>query len=448
MYSYQTFTAVTDNGPYITKLILHAPEKVTAAQIGKDTFSVYVERKNPETGEIFMASRVWLGPKIYPSRGYREVTAAYPCDEMGKKLSESDKIALEMPYGPLYPTGYAQAAFRTKMNEFIQCDYRVTQIKEIEAPVPFAGWVFDESLGDICPQLEGWKNDVSHDKKMPLGYGYFTPDRKRAEKILHSLDSEFGNEWEHELPKKIPLVIWLHGLGEGGSDPTVTYTGNKAVNLASDDIQRKLGGAAYILCPQCDTYWMNYGRKEKGNITDSGVNSIYTEALKSLIDEFVKAHKDIDKKRIYIGGCSNGGFMTMRMLVSYPDYFAAAFPVCEAFRPSALTEEDAKNLKDVGIWFVNAEDDPLVPPDGLCIPTYFKLKAAGNDNVHVSLFEHIIDQSGLFKDEKGMPYKYVGHFSWVHVYNDFVQYDIDGSQVMYEGRPVTLFRWLGRQRKK
>ena len=34
------------------------------------------------------------------------------CDEMGKKLYESEYIALEMPYGPLYPLGYAQAALR------------------------------------------------------------------------------------------------------------------------------------------------------------------------------------------------------------------------------------------------------------------------------------------------------------------------------------------------
>lgn len=44
------------------------------------------------------------------------------------------------------------------------------------------------------------------------------------------------------------------------------------------------------------------------------------------IEEFVELHKDqIDADRIYIGGCSNGGFMTMRMIVDYPKYFAAAY---------------------------------------------------------------------------------------------------------------------------
>lgn len=448
MYSYKTYTVITDNGPYIAKLILNAPEKLTAPQISPDTFSVYVERKNPETGEIFMASKEWLGPKIYPSKGYRTVSKAYPCDETGKQVFESGQIALEMPYGPGYPTGYSQAALRNHLNEFLRCEYRVTQVKEISAPIPFSGWIFDESDGDICPQLQGWTNSRSHDRNMPLGYGYYTPDRKAGEKLLHSLDSGFGNEWTHELPEKLPLVIWLHGLGEGGSDPTVAYTGNKVVNLSSADIQRKLGGAAYILCPQCPTYWMDYGSGKKKQPEKEGVESIYTEALKSLIDEFLELHPDIDRDRIYIGGCSNGGFMTMRMIISYPDFFAAAFPTCEAFRTSALTGQDLQNLKHLPIWFTNAQDDPLVPPDGLCLPTYRKLKAAGNQNVHVSLFENITDQSGLFKDDEGKPYRYNGHFSWVHVYNDFCEYDLDGSRVFEDGRPVTLWRWIGKQSRK
>ena len=61
-----------------------------------------------------------------------------------------------------------------------------------------------------------------------------------------ALDSNYGDEWEHTFPEKLPLVIWLHGHGEGGDDPALAYTGNKVVAISSDDIQRKLGGAGYI----------------------------------------------------------------------------------------------------------------------------------------------------------------------------------------------------------
>ncbi len=448
MYSYKTVTLVTDNGPYITKLILKCPETVRAETIDTNTFSVYVERIDPHTGKVFLAARTWLGPKIYPSKGYRDVTAVYPCDEKGNKVYQSGYIALEMPYGPLYPLGYAQAALQGSLNEFVRSEYRVTQVKDIPGEIPMNGWVFDEFTGDICEQLKGWKNDVSHYEPIPLGYGYFTPDMEHAQKNLKSLDSIYGDEWAHALPEKLPLVIWLHGLGEGGTDPTVAYTGNKVVNLSSDEIQRKLGGAAYVLAPQCPTYWMNSGAENDQDPEELGNSkSMYTEALKALIDEFIGLHSDIDKDRIYIGGCSNGGFMTMRMIISYPDFFAAAYPVCEAFRNSAVTDQDIENLKHLPIWFTQAENDPLVPPDSSPLPIARRLKAAGAENVHVSLFEKIVDQSGLFKDSEGRPYEYSGHFSWVHAYNDFCMYDLDGSRVMHEGRPVTLWRWLGLQRK-
>lgn len=49
----------------------------------------------------------------------------------------------------------------------------------------------------------------------------------------------------------------------------------------------------------------------------------------ALIQEYVAKNPDIDPNRIYIGGASNGGYMTMLMIRDYPNYFAAAFPVCE-----------------------------------------------------------------------------------------------------------------------
>lgn len=40
MYTYKTYTVATDNGPYITTLILNAPESVRAECIDKDTLCV------------------------------------------------------------------------------------------------------------------------------------------------------------------------------------------------------------------------------------------------------------------------------------------------------------------------------------------------------------------------------------------------------------------------
>ena len=69
------------------------------------------------------------------------------------------------------------------------------------------------------------------------------------------------------------------------------------------------------------------------------------------------ANPAIDTDRIYIGGCSNGGYMTMEMVITYPDYFAAAYPICEAYADNAITDEQLERVKNLPIWFIYAEDD-------------------------------------------------------------------------------------------
>lgn len=419
MRSYRSLTEVTNNGPYVTKLILPMPIEIKDGDVTPDMFSVYVERKNRQTGEIVLTSRTWLEPPSLPSKGYRVVTSAYPCDEQGQRVSSGSYAALEMAYGPIYPLGYAQASFGMMKNEWIFSDYRVTQIRELPSDPPISGLIFDQLEQELCPQMDGWINSSSSYATLPLNYGY----------------------WEPKEEGQRPLVIWLHGAGEGGTDPTIAYTGNKVVNLSSSEIQAKLGGA-WILAPQTPTMWMDDGSGQYGRTG----RSKYTEALMALIEEFVAEHDGrIDRKRIYIGGCSNGGFMTMRMIVDYPDYFAAAYPVCEALYDATITDEDIQSIKHLPIWFTHASNDPVVKPDETVIPTYNRLIAAGAQNVHLSYFDKVVDDQ--FVNEKGEPYEYIGHFTWVYVYNDDCTLDYDGKPVTIDGQPVSLFQWLAQQKK-
>lgn len=439
MYNYKTVTQITDIGPYITKLILEMPEEIGPGMVHADTFNVYVERKNIDTGEIIMTFKTWMGPRIYPSKGYREIAAVYPCDENGSRADRSKYVAIEMPYGPSYPLGQA-IGYTDSFNEYVKCDYRVTQVKEIPGVPPITGLVFDTCAGDVCTQMKGWSNGTSSYEPLPLNYGYFTPD---FEELRKPPAFPFGPP-KKEIPDKVPLVIWLHGAGEGGKDPRIAYTGNKVVSISSREIQDKLGGAAFVLAPQAPTMWMDDG---SGKYTNDGTSK-YTAALKACIDEFVEKHKDqIDTDRIYIGGCSNGGFMTMRMIVDYPDYFAAAYPICEALWDRVITDRDIENIKHIPIWFTHAANDTVVAPDLTVLPTYRRLKDAGAQNVHVSYFDRVVDMTGQFKDQRGLPYEYMGHFSWVYAFNDRCEYDIDGTRVMAGNTPVKLWQWLGLQHK-
>lgn len=72
--------------------------------------------------------------------------------------------------------------------------------------------------------------------------------------------------------------------------------------------------------------------------------SLYTEGVMELIQEYVAGNDDIDTNRIYIGGCSNGGYMTNIMVRDYPDYFAACFPICGVIEDQYTTDEDIEAM--------------------------------------------------------------------------------------------------------
>lgn len=214
--------------------------------------------------------------------------------------------------------------------------------------------------------------------------------------------------------KTNPLIIWLHGMGEGGTDVSIELMGNEVVSLIRNDIQSHFtteGGdkGAYVLAVQCPTMWMGTSK----GFGSGSYPSLYSDVLKSCIDNYLKLNPDVDPNRIYIGGCSNGGYMTMNMLLRNPGFFAAAYPTCEAYADENISDTQIKQLAKENIWIVQSFDDTTVKPEQYCIPTYKRLMQAGAKNVWISMFENVTGT-----DTPGA--KYFGHFSWVYVFNDQV----------------------------
>ncbi|GBF76866.1 hypothetical protein PA598K_05374 [Paenibacillus sp. 598K] len=419
---YYTITTVTDLGPFHTKLVLAVGTEVDAEAVSADAFNVYVERR-AVNGETLMLPKSWEEQHIrVASRGYGVIKDAYPSTQGGERLSRGEYVTLELklqPFGVNSPL-----AAPNGLNEFVLCDYRITQTAVIESAAgPLSGLVFDRCAGDTMSQAEKFLHGRSSYAEEPLGYGYYSPQHGGGRR---------------------PLIIWLHGAGEGGQDPTVAYAGNKVVHLASDDIQALFGGA-FVLAPQTPTFWMDDGSGQYGRTGKSR----YSAALKALIDEFI-ARNDaaIDTSRIYIGGCSNGGFMTMRMVVDHPDFFAAAYPVCEALFDETISDADIEAIRHVPIWFTHARADHVVKPEETSIPTYERLLRAGASEVHFSLFDEVVDLHGLFTEEQGEPYVYHGHFSWIYMLNDDCRLDYDGKPVLVDGKEVSLLQWLAQQARK
>ena len=187
--------------------------------------------------------------------------------------------------------------------------------------------------------------------------------------------------------KKNALVIWLHGAGEGGTDTSIDLLANEVTAMAGDQFQKDMNDA-YVIAPQCPTMWMDGGNGEYQN-GDKG--SIYAKGLFDLIDTYVKNNPDVDTSKIYIGGCSNGGYMTMEMILKHPDYFAAAFPICEAYQDQYITDAEINAIKYMPIWFTFAKTDTTVDYTLCTEPTLKRLLAAGAKNVHVSAFDDVRD---------------------------------------------------------
>jgi len=240
--------------------------------------------------------------------------------------------------------------------------------------------------------------------------------------------------------KKSPLIIWLHGGGEGGFDPTIPLLANRAVNYASKEIQTHFGGA-YVLVPQCPGAWMH---NEKGISTWGKENDVYNQGLMALIKDFVKQHPDIDGDRIYVGGCSNGGYMSLKLLILFPDYFAAAFPSAIAYKSEYISDAQIASIKDIPMWFIQSKDDPVTRRDETVLPIYQRLIKAGAKNVHFSDYDHVIDLTNLYG---GKDYHYLGHFSWIYSHANTARLDFDGKPVRVEGKAVTIMEWMAVQRK-
>lgn len=426
--SYTTIIEGFDWGPGVSALVLDLGRDVAAASVDKSDFLVLATRKDPADGSIIRTKR---GGAIFArdSAGAREVTEAYISDSRGKRsrAAAGRFVALALKVGPEEELA---AVFRwdnaAQLNRFVTIEHTI----KLKGSLLAAG-DGSEIAGFTCPPSACTSTSTliadDFDTKGVCAYA----DPIYGEIVLH-----YASYAPAKDGKKHPLVIWLHGAGEGGSDPRLALLGNRVTALAADPIQKIFGGA-YVLVPQSPIVWMNNGKESY----PSDGSTQYAGALKACIDAYVVGNKDIDPKRVYIGGCSNGGFMTMKMILSYPLFFAAAFPVCEPYADDWISDAQIASVKGTPIWFTQAKTDTTVNAarGGYVLETYRRLVAAGAKNVHLSYWDKVEDLSGkYFKADGKTPYEYNGHWSWVYTLNNQCVEEIAGKR-------ITIMEWLAAQ---
>lgn len=157
-----------------------------------------------------------------------------------------------------------------------------------------------------------------------------------------------------ENGKKYPLVIFLHGAGERGTDNQVQLVhGVKEFAKASS----RKDFPCYLIAPQCPTgkKWVEVDWSAKTHKTP-GEPSESMSLLIQLLDKLQKSEA-IDPARIYVTGLSMGGYGTWDLLCRHPEKFAAGVPVC-----GGGDEAQAKKIANLPIWvFHGAKDTAVIP---------------------------------------------------------------------------------------
>jgi predicted peptidase len=164
----------------------------------------------------------------------------------------------------------------------------------------------------------------------------------------------------YRATEKYPLILFLHGAGERGSDNTKPVKDNLgALIFARDSNQAK--HPAFILAPQCPSapnQWVDVPWSRGNYAQDRTPISNELRNVVNLLDSILGAYS-IDTNRIYAVGSSMGGFGTWDIVTRYPGKFAATIPVVGAGDPSKM-----KSIARMGIWAHHGDLDDAVPVSG------------------------------------------------------------------------------------
>lgn len=194
-----------------------------------------------------------------------------------------------------------------------------------------------------------------------------------------------------EEGKKYPLVLFLHGSGERGTDNAAQMKHGVPAILAGAE---KLNEPVFLIAPQCPPeQWWSAPQEDRMGLKDAGGKNPLIDAVISLVAETAK-NQPVDPNRIYVTGLSMGGFGTFGLLARSPETWAAAIPICGAGDPATVGK-----FKDVAIHIFHGAADEAVPPAGS------------------QLMFDALEKAGA-KDAKLTIYPGVGHDSWTQTYSD------------------------------
>jgi len=318
------------------------------------------------------------------------------------RLDHSGNIVLELSYaeGQIGGSTLSYLAAQGR-NVLLDLTYTITQHAPIvlrnHRSVVIDEFVQNPRLSD--PEVDAFSFHVSGSG---MKYRLYSPTESRS--------------WRH---KKRPLIVWLHGGGEGASlpdnyyDNETTLRANRgALGFATPQAQRIFDGA-YVVAPQSTSYWMEDGPR-------------FAPLIHEIINDVVRRN-GIDRDRIYVAGCSNGGYMSLKMTTVHPSLFAASVPICGVVEPfpsgeTPLIPDSELALISTPSWLVASSDDPIIDTQANTVHAHEMIPGS-----LITLYDHVV-----WND-----HQFLGHYSWIYVARN--DPSIDGTHI---------WQWMAAQRRR
>jgi predicted peptidase len=164
---------------------------------------------------------------------------------------------------------------------------------------------------------------------------------------------------DYDRNQRYPLVLFLHGAGERGSDNQKQLTHGASLFLTPSHRERFPCIVVFPQCPE-DDYWssVDIDREQRPFALDFDYNRPAQRPLEmalQLTDQII-SREAIDTQRIYIMGLSMGGMGTFEAIYHRPDFFAAAVPICGGGDALAYHEKSVNQP----FWIFHGAEDNVV----------------------------------------------------------------------------------------